>query len=233
MRKMKSELLIRKKEQMKLLAVVFTGLVLTACSDDKPEQPKQLVESVTAPVVEQVEKTVEQEVEKMVEITEEATTSSEPMSSTETEMEKVPTEEKRAEAQESKEEKTQTTTSEPQNHTVKAAVTKFLPMVLFINPGDTVTWTNMAGHDTTSLDGMIPEGAEKWQSKMGETFSVTLDKEGAYVYKCTPHASLGMLGAIIVGEGDPENLKQITGHPDNKGMVKRAIRKMTQELDKR
>jgi pseudoazurin len=106
-------------------------------------------------------------------------------------------------------------------------------MVLFINPGDTVTWTNMAGHDTTSLDGMIPEGAEKWQSKMGEVFSVTFDKEGAYVYKCTPHVSLGMLGAIIVGDGDPENLEQITGHPDNKGMIKRVIRKMTQALDKR
>ena len=192
----------------------------------KPEQVKQLVDSVTAPVVEQVDKTMEQQTEKVAEVVEEVTASPEVVQSADTTTREKP-------ADEQQDEGTQTTASEPQNHTVKAAVTKFLPMVLFINPGDTVTWTNMAGHDTTSLDGMIPEGAEKWQSKMGEVFSVTFEKEGAYVYKCTPHVSLGMLGAIIVGDGTPANLEQITGHPDNKGMVKRAIRKMTQALDKR
>jgi len=231
MRNVKSELIKFKKDRTKLLAILLTGLLVSACSEDT-EQPKQLVESAAAPVVEQVEKTVQQ-AEKMTEATEEAVTS-EPMPMEEHSMEKAePAVEKQIEAVETKDEETQIATSEPQNHTVKAAVTKFLPMVLFINPGDTVTWTNMAGHDTASLDGMIPEGAEAWQSKMGELFSLTFEKEGAYVYKCTPHASLGMLGVIIVGDGEPSNLEQITSHPGNKGMVKRAIRKMTQELDKR
>jgi plastocyanin len=44
---------------------------------------------------------------------------------------------------------------------------------------------------------------------MREEFGVTLDKEGAYVYKCSPHIGLGMLGAIVVGEGQPENIDQI------------------------
>ena len=226
MRNMKSGLLNRKMDRNLFLSIVFAGLVLSGCSDDKPEQAKQLVDNVTAPIVDQVEKTIEQQPEKVAEVVDEvATPTVESMSSEDATMKEEPVEEAQEEAQ--------TTTTEPQNHTVKAAVTKFLPMVLFINPGDTVTWTNMAGHDTTSLDGMIPEGAEKWQSKMGEVFSVTFDKEGAYVYKCTPHVSLGMLGAIIVGDGDPVNLEQITSHPDNKGMIKRAIRKMTQALDKR
>lgn len=56
------------------------------------------------------------------------------------------------------------TTSEPQTHIVNALVTAFEPIVLFMQPGDTVRWTNMTGHDTQSIDGMIPEGAKEWQS---------------------------------------------------------------------
>ncbi|MGH8538795.1 MAG: plastocyanin/azurin family copper-binding protein, partial [Gammaproteobacteria bacterium] len=78
---------------------------------------------------------------------------------------------------------------------VKAAATKFEPAVVFVKAGDTVKWSNMAAHDTVSLARMIPDGAQAWQSKMGEDFSVTLDAPGAYIYKCSPHVSLGMVGA--------------------------------------
>lgn len=116
---------------------------------------------------------------------------------------------------------------------VTAKATAFDPMVVFIKPGDTVKWTTMAGHDTASVQGMIPEGAQSWQSKLGEEFNVTLDKEGAYIYKCTPHMGLGMVGAIVVGEGQPKNLDQIHAHPENKGMVGRAVKKLDQELKKK
>ena len=116
---------------------------------------------------------------------------------------------------------------------VTAKATAFEPMVVFIKPGDTVKWTTMAGHDTASIEGMIPEGAQPWQSKLGEEFNVTLDKEGAYIYKCTPHVGSGMLGAIVVGELPPKNLDQIQAHPENKGMVGRVIRKLDQELKKK
>lgn len=115
-------------------------------------------------------------------------------------------------------------------HTITTQVTKFVPMVLFIEPGDTVTWTNMAGHDATSIEGMIPEGAEGWQSKMGETYSHTFTVPGAYVYKCNPHASMGMIGSIVVGERQPANLASIEANPENKGMVGRAVRMLKQKL---
>ncbi len=123
-----------------------------------------------------------------------------------------------------------------EEHIIKAAVTQFRPLVTHAKPGDTITWQNMAGHDTTSMNGMIPEGAEAWHSKMGEVFSITLDKEGTYLFKCTPHASLGMMGAIIVG-GNTDNLESIkagvdaSGEP--KGMVKRVIRHVEKELAKK
>ena len=121
---------------------------------------------------------------------------------------------------------------------VKGVITQWQPLVLFAQPGDTVTFTNMAGHDTEAIEGMIPEGAEAWHSKLGEeAFTITVEKEGAYIYKCTPHISTGMVGAIIVGDGDPANLEAIEAKlPDvsvGRNMVNRTIKKMKQALAKR
>ena len=121
---------------------------------------------------------------------------------------------------------------------VKGVITQWQPLVLFAQPGDTVTFTNMAGHDTTSIEGMIPEGAKGWGSKMGEeAFTITVEKEGAYIYKCTPHISTGMVGAIIVGDADPANLEAIEASlPEvsvGRNMVNRTIKKMKQALAKR
>ncbi len=100
-------------------------------------------------------------------------------------------------------------------------------MILFAQPGDQVIFRGMIGHDAQTIDGMIPDGAAPWKSKLGqEGFAVTLDMPGAYVYKCNPHVSLGMIGVIIVGASPPVNLQQIEDHPQNKGMIGRAVRKL-------
>lgn len=114
---------------------------------------------------------------------------------------------------------------------VKAVVTKFEPEVAFIKPRDAVKFTNMAGHDTVAIEGMIPEGAKPWKSAMGEEITVTLDKEGAYIYKCTPHAGNGMVGAIVVGKVPPANLDAIKKSPENKGMVARAVRQLEKAME--
>ncbi len=114
---------------------------------------------------------------------------------------------------------------------VKGVVTKWDPAVVFVKPGDSVKFTGMAGHDSAAYEGMVPEGAEVWHSKMGEEgFTVTLAKEGAYMYKCTPHESLGMVGAIVVGEKAPSNLDAILASPKNKGMVGRTIKELDSQV---
>ena len=45
---------------------------------------------------------------------------------------------------------------------------------------------------------MIPDGANKWKSKIGKDFEVTLQIPGVYGYKCTPHYGIGMVGLIVV-----------------------------------
>ena len=124
-----------------------------------------------------------------------------------------------------------------EEHVIKAVITNWVPLVTFAKPGDTLKFMQMAGHDTESIDGMIPEGATKWKAKMGqEGFSVKLEKEGAYIYKCNPHMTTGMVGAVIVGDGEPVNLAALEASVNDvklgKNMVARTIKKMKQELQK-
>ncbi len=77
----------------------------------------------------------------------------------------------------------------------------FIPAVLKIQPGDTVKFVSVnKGHNTQSIKGMIPEGAEKWKSKLSKDFEITFKQEGSYGYKCSPHYALGMVGLILVGD---------------------------------
>ncbi|MCB1747154.1 MAG: hypothetical protein KDK06_08245 [Gammaproteobacteria bacterium] len=121
---------------------------------------------------------------------------------------------------------------EPAQHEIKGVVTQWAPLVTFAAPGDTIVFRQMTGHDSEALEGMIPTGAEPWKSALGEEgFSVTLTEPGAYMFKCNPHVSMGMVGAIVVGEVPPANLAAIEASPQNKGMIGRAIRKLKQALD--
>ena len=84
----------------------------------------------------------------------------------------------------------------------------FEPAVLSINPGDSVTFkaTN-PGHNSESMAGMVPDGAEGWQGGMGQEVTVTFDQDGVYVHQCTPHLMMAMVGVIKLGSGS--NLEAI------------------------
>lgn len=74
----------------------------------------------------------------------------------------------------------------------------FEPGFLKIAPGDTVTFVSAEpGHNSASY--YVPEGASAWKGEINRNVTVTLDKEGVYIYKCDPHIPLGMVGVIQVG----------------------------------
>ena len=77
----------------------------------------------------------------------------------------------------------------------------FEPSVLNISVGDTVTFkpTN-PGHNSASIAGMIPAGANSWDGGMSQEVKVTFTEEGTYVYQCTPHLMMAMVGVITVGD---------------------------------
>lgn len=95
----------------------------------------------------------------------------------------------------------------PETHIVNAEARVFNPDILYINPGDTVHWQNMTSHNTVSVDGMIPDGAQPWRGTLGENLQITLDVEGIYAYVCEPHIGFGMVGLIIVGH--PTTLDEV------------------------
>jgi pseudoazurin len=82
----------------------------------------------------------------------------------------------------------------------------FQPNFVQAVPGDTITFVSTdKGHDAESIKGMIPDGAEPFKGKISEKITVTLNTEGVYGVKCTPHYGMGMVALIVVGK--PVNLE--------------------------
>ncbi|OUR65737.1 hypothetical protein A9Q79_01725 [Methylophaga sp. 42_25_T18] len=109
-----------------------------------------------------------------------------------------------------------------QVHIVTAQGLKYEPLVTVIALGDTVAWENMSSHDTQAIEGLVPEGSERWHSSMGENYQRTFTQEGIYIFKCTPHWGAAMGGVIIVG--NPVNLEAIKA-ATVKGAAKRLVKK--------
>lgn len=85
----------------------------------------------------------------------------------------------------------------------------FNPRLLVVEPGDMVRFLPTdRGHNSASIEEMLPEGVEGWNGRLNQQVDITFDAPGFYGYKCTPHLSLGMVGLVVVrGEGMLGNLE--------------------------
>ena len=85
----------------------------------------------------------------------------------------------------------------------------FEPAFVQAQPGDIITFVPTdRGHNSATIEGLLPEGAEPWEGEINEEVSVTVTAEGLYAYQCDPHAPMGMVGLIQVGA--PTNLEAVT-----------------------
>ena len=85
----------------------------------------------------------------------------------------------------------------------------FSEKIVNVNVGDTVFWeATDKGHNVEFIKNGVPEGVEKFKSKLNEDVSYEFTIPGIYAYWCTPHKSLGMIGFVIVGD-DKSNLDMI------------------------
>ncbi|WP_395774162.1 pseudoazurin [Agrobacterium pusense] len=76
--------------------------------------------------------------------------------------------------------------------------------------GDVITFIPVdKGHDAAAVKDMIPEGVSEFKGKMNEAVKLTVEKEGAYVVKCTPHLGMGMVALVVVGDAVPANLDAV------------------------
>lgn len=76
----------------------------------------------------------------------------------------------------------------------------FGPPAVRVDPGATVTWswTGQGGSHNVAGDGFESELTDSGDY----TFEHTFEEAGVYPYVCTPHESLGMNGAVVVGDVD-------------------------------
>ena len=80
--------------------------------------------------------------------------------------------------------------------------------VVHINIGDTIEWLpKNEGHNVEFFAGPNMNSLPL-TSEIDEIHSVVFKVPGVYLYGCTPHADMGMLGLIVVGN-DLHNLEAI------------------------
>ena len=82
----------------------------------------------------------------------------------------------------------------------------FEPGFVQAKVGDTIVFepTPRGGHSTVSL--LVPPGAQAWSGAADKEVRVTLDAQGVYLYACSAHKMMGMVGVIQVGK--PVNLDE-------------------------
>ena len=82
--------------------------------------------------------------------------------------------------------------------------------IVRIDVGDTVYWESTdPGHNVEFISkNGVPEGVEKFKSKVGKDTEYTFNIPGIYAYWCVPHKTMGMIGFVIVGD-DLSNIESI------------------------
>jgi halocyanin-like protein len=79
----------------------------------------------------------------------------------------------------------------------------FEPAAVRVDPGTTVIWEWTGaggGHNVVAEEGTDYSYESELVSEEGFTFEHTFEQEGISKYYCTPHRSLGMKGAVVVGD---------------------------------
>ena len=105
----------------------------------------------------------------------------------------------------------------------------FSQEIVVIEPGESVTWlATDKGHNVQLIDG--PDGVElEGKSKISKDVTITFDTPGVYVYVCTPHATMGMIGIVVVGELTQEAIDAIKD-AKLKGKSKKKLKDLLAEL---
>ena len=103
----------------------------------------------------------------------------------------------------------------------------FSQKIVKIDVGDSVFWkAKDPGHNVEFImKGGVPEGVEKFKSKVGKDTEYNFIIPGIYAYWCTPHKSMGMIGFVIVGDNlsNIESIKSIKYVGLSKKMAEKLI----------
>ena len=98
-----------------------------------------------------------------------------------------------------------------------------------IDAGKSIEWVATdKGHNVEMLAG--PDGFElPKKTKLGDNVTIKFSVPGIYLYQCSPHAAMGMLGIVVVG-GDTSNMDAIKGKKVTGSKSKKKVKKLLSEI---
>ena len=101
--------------------------------------------------------------------------------------------------------------------------------IAHIDVGDTITWVPTSkGHNVEFI--AAPDGWDiPKKSKNNKEVAITFDVPGVYVYQCTPHKAMGMIGLVVVGEGGEVPLNDVS-KTKVMGKSKKKLKALLSEL---
>ena len=84
------------------------------------------------------------------------------------------------------------------------------------------------GHNVEMLAG--PDGFElPAKTKLNDAVNMKFTVPGIYLYQCSPHAAMGMIGIIVVG-GDTSNKEAIAAKKVTGSKSKKKVKKLLSEI---
>ena len=96
-----------------------------------------------------------------------------------------------------------------------------------IDIGDTIIWKSVdKGHNVEFVE--MPKGVKKFKSKISKDAEYKFEIPGIYLYICTPHKAMGMIGLVVVGD-DLSNLDKIK-KAKMRGKSKKIFKELLKEL---
>ena len=76
-----------------------------------------------------------------------------------------------------------------------------------VDQNDKIIWKHVSKGHNVEFIGM-PKGVKKYKSKINKKAEYVFKIPGIYLYQCTPHKAMGMIGIVLVS-GDKSNLEEI------------------------
>ena len=96
-----------------------------------------------------------------------------------------------------------------------------------VNLNDKIVWKSSSkGHNVEFV--AMHEGVKKYKSKINKDATYEFKIPGIYLYQCTPHKAMGMIGIVVVGD-DKSNLNKIK-KVKMRGKSKKVLKELLKEL---
>ena len=103
----------------------------------------------------------------------------------------------------------------------------FSKKIISIDLNDDVSWKSVdKGHNVQFIG--MPDGAKKYKSKISKDALYKFEKPGIYLYQCTPHKAMGMIGIVVVGnnKSNIDAIKKVKVYGKSKKLLKNLLEKL-------